>query len=83
MKPVEEMNAMEVCAYLVAKSSKGLLGKDELVRLYDLHCAKLKAELNAGGTKAVSEDFKRELLTETVEEARTKEESASAGETGR
>ena len=38
MKPIEEMNAMEVCAYLVAKTSKRELGEDEIRRLYDIHC---------------------------------------------
>lgn len=51
MKPVEEMNAMEVCAYLVAKASRKEISEDEIRRLYDIHCAKLKKELaekNAG-----------------------------------
>ena len=45
MKPVEEMNAMEVCAYLVAKASRKEISEDEIRRLYDIHCAKLKKEL--------------------------------------
>ena len=45
MKPVEEMNAMEVCAYLVAKASRKEIDEDEIRRLYDIHCAKLKKEL--------------------------------------
>ena len=44
MKPVEEMNAMEVCAYLVAKASMKEISEDEIRRLYDIHCAKLKKE---------------------------------------
>ena len=45
MKPVEEMNAMEVCVYLVAKASRKEISEDEIRRLYDIHCAKLKKEL--------------------------------------
>ena len=45
MKPVEEMNAMEVCAYLVAKTAGKEIDDAEILRLYDIHCAKLKKEL--------------------------------------
>ena len=61
MKPVEEMNAMEVCAYLVAKSARGELAEDELNRLYDIHCAKLKKELAEKNVGKVSDEFRKEL----------------------
>ena len=61
MKPVEEMNAMEVCAYLVAKASRRELGKDEIRRLYDIHCAKLKKELAEKNVGKISDEFRKEL----------------------
>lgn len=61
MKPIEEMNAMEVCAYLVAKTSKRELGEDEIRRLYDIHCAKLKKELAEKNVGTVSDEFRKEL----------------------
>lgn len=61
MKPVDEMNAMEVCTYLVAKSARGELGEDELNRLYDIHCAKLKKELAEKNVGKVSDEFRKEL----------------------
>lgn len=61
MKTVEEMNAMEVCAYLVAKASRKEIGEDEIRRLYDVHCAKLKKELAERRVGEVSEDFRKEL----------------------
>ena len=61
MKPVEEMNAMEVCAYLVAKASTKEIGEDEIRRLYDIHCAKLKKELAEKNVGKVSDEFRKEL----------------------
>ena len=61
MKPVEEMNAMEVCAYLVAKASRKEIGEDEIRRLYDIHCAKLKRELAEKNVGKVSDEFRKEL----------------------
>ena len=61
MKPVEEMNAMEVCAYLVAKTSRKEIGEDEIRRLYDIHCAKLKKELAEKNVGKVSDEFRKEL----------------------
>ena len=61
MKPVEEMNAMEVCAYLVAKASRREIGEDEIRRLYDVHCAKLKKELAERNVGEVSGEFRKEL----------------------
>ena len=61
MKPVEEMNAMEVCAYLVAKASRKEIGEDEIRRLYDIHCAKLKKELAEKNVGKVSDEFRKEL----------------------
>ena len=62
MKPVEEMNAMEVCAYLVAITSKNAISEGEIRRLYDIHCAKLKKEIEAKHVEEVSDEFKKELL---------------------
>ncbi len=62
MKPVEEMNAMEVCAYLVAITSKNAISEEEIRRLYDIHCAKLKKEIEAKHVEEVSDEFKKELL---------------------
>lgn len=62
MKPVEEMNAMEVCAYLVAITSKNAISEEEIRRLYDIHCAKLKKEIEAKHVEEVSAEFKKELL---------------------
>ena len=61
MKPVEEMNAMEVCAYLVAMASRKEIGEDEIRRLYDIHCAKLKKELAEKNVGKVSDEFRKEL----------------------
>lgn len=61
MKPIEEMNAMEVCAYLVAKASRRELDEDEIRRLYDIHCAKLKRELAEKNVGKVSDEFRKEL----------------------
>ena len=61
MKPVEEMNVMEVCAYLVAKASGKEIGEDEIRRLYDIHCAKLKKELAEKNVGNVSDEFRKEL----------------------
>lgn len=61
MKPVDEMNAMEVCAYLVAKASRREIGEDEIRRLYDVHCAKLKKELAERNVGGVSDGFRKEL----------------------
>ena len=61
MKPVEEMNAMEVCAYLVAKTAGKEIGEDEIRRLYDIHCAKLKKELAEKNVGKVSDEFRKEL----------------------
>ena len=61
MKPVEEMNAMEVCAYLVAKASKKEIDDAEIRRLYDIHCAKLKKELAEKNVGKVSDEFRKEL----------------------
>lgn len=61
MKPVDEMNAMEVCAYLVAKASRREIGEDEIRRLYDVHCAKLKKELAERNVGRVSDGFRKEL----------------------
>ena len=62
MKPVEEMNAMEVCAYLVAITSKNAISEEEIRRLYDIHCAKLKKEIEAKHVEEVSDEFEKELL---------------------
>ena len=62
MKPVEEMNAMEVCAYLVSITSKNAISEEEIHRLYDIHCAKLKKEIEAKHVEEVSDEFKKELL---------------------
>lgn len=61
MKPVEEMNAMEVCAYLVARASRKEIGEDEIRRLYGVHCAKLKKELAERNVGEVSGEFREEL----------------------
>lgn len=61
MKQIEEMNAMEVCAYLVAKTSRRELDEDEIRRLYDIHCAKLKKELAEKNVGKVSDEFRKEL----------------------
>ena len=61
MKPVEEMNAMEVCAYLVAKTSGKEIDDAEIHRLYDIHCAKLKKELAEKNVGKVSDEFRKEL----------------------
>ena len=61
MKPVEEMNAMEVCAYLVAKTSGKEIDDAEIKRLYDIHCAKLKRELAEKNVGKVSDEFRKEL----------------------
>ena len=61
MKPVEEMNAMEVCAYLVAKTSGKEIDDAEIRRLYDIHCAKLKKELAEKNVGKVSDEFRKEL----------------------
>ena len=55
MKLVEEMNAMEVRAYLVAKASRKEISEDEIRRLYDIHCAKLKKELAEKNAKRKNE----------------------------
>ena len=56
------MNAMEVCAYLVAITSKNAISEEEIHRLYDIHCAKLKKEIEAKHVEEVSDEFKKELL---------------------
>ena len=61
MKPVEEMNAMEVCAYLVAKTAGKEIDDAEIKRLYDIHCAKLKKELAEKNVGKVSDEFRKEL----------------------
>lgn len=61
MKPVEEMNAMEVCAYLVAKTAGKEIDDAEILRLYDIHCAKLKKELAEKNVGKVSDEFRKEL----------------------
>ena len=61
MKSVEEMNAMEVCAYLVAKTSGKEIDDAEIRRLYDIHCAKLKKELAEKNVGKVSDEFRKEL----------------------
>ena len=61
MKPVEEMNAMEVCAYLVAKTSGKEIDDAEIHRLYDIHCAKLKKERAEKNVGKVSDEFRKEL----------------------
>lgn len=61
MKSVEEMNAMEVCAYLVAKTAGKEIDNAEIRRLYDIHCAKLKKELAEKNVGKVSDEFKKEL----------------------
>ena len=61
MKPVEEMNAMEVCAYLVAKTAGKEIDDAEIRRLYDIHCAKLKKELAEKNVGKVSDEFRKEL----------------------
>ena len=61
MKPVEEMNAMEVCAYLVAKASRKEIDDAEIRRLYDIHCAKLKKELAEKNVGKVSDELRKEL----------------------
>lgn len=52
---------MEVCAYLVAKTSGKEIGKDEIRRLYDIYCAKLKKELAEKNVGKVSDEFRKEL----------------------
>ena len=52
---------MEVCAYLVAKTSRKEIGEDEIRRLYDIHCAKLKKELAEKNVGKVSDEFRKEL----------------------
>ena len=61
MKPVEEMNAMEVCEYLVAKASRKEISEDEIKHLYDIHCVKLKKELAEKNVGKVSDEFRKEL----------------------
>ena len=61
MKSIEEMNAMEVCAYLVAKSARNAISEEESHRLYNIHCAKLKKEIEANHVEEISDEFKREL----------------------
>ena len=61
MKPVEEMNAMEVCAYLVAKTAGKEIDDAEILRLYDIHCAKLKKELAETNVGKVSGGFRKEV----------------------
>ena len=61
MKSVEEMNAMEVCAYLVAKTSGKEIDDAEIRRLYDIHCAKLKKERAEKNVGKVSDEFRKEL----------------------
>ena len=61
MKPVEEMNAMEVCAYLVAKTSGKEIDDAEIHRLYDIYCAKHKKELAEKNVGKVSDEFRKEL----------------------
>lgn len=61
MKPVEEMNATEVCAYLVAKTAGKEIDDAEIKRLYDIHCAKLKKELAEKNVGKVSDEFRKEL----------------------
>ena len=61
MKSVEEMNAMEVCAYLVAKTAGKEIDDAEIHRLYDIHCAKLKKERAEKNVGKVSDEFRREL----------------------
>ena len=55
------MNAREVCAYLVAKASRKEISEDEIRRLYDIHCAKLKKELAKKNAGKVSDEFRKEL----------------------
>ena len=61
MKPVEEMNAMEVCAYLVAKTSRKEIDNAEIHRLYDIYCAKFKKEFAEKNVGKVSDEFRKEL----------------------
>ena len=79
MKTIEEMNAMEVCAYLVAKTSEKLIGQGEIRRLYDIHCAKLKKEIEANAVKDVSAEFRKELLETVRAEARLREAGEKPG----
>ena len=79
MKPVEDMTAMEVCAVLVAREAAKLIGEEEIARLYDIHCAKLKKEIEAKNVKSVSAEFQKELL-EAVKAEEAEVERRKAGE---
>ena len=52
---------MEVCAYLVAKTAGKEIDDAEILRLYDIHCAKLKKELAEKNVGKVSDEFRKEL----------------------
>ena len=52
---------MEVCAYLVAKTSRKEIDNAEIHRLYDIYCAKFKKEFAEKNVGKVSDEFRKEL----------------------